>query len=333
MYNLYIMNNVVKQIEKLYSINVSEFLEIKEGNTNKNFSLISDDKKFFLKCYSNTDPERVKLIHHVACAFTEQDIPVLMPLENIHDNTVLIVEGTPYALFPMIDHDHLDRGDLTDSQIVTCAKSLASLHRAGEQVSHKYLRSFDGWDKQESLALIQDLSRELRENRENDPVDAVVFEYLKGIEKRIAYHDISYDPQRLSKPIVIHGDFHSENLLFKEDNVQAIIDFETVMYAPREYELLLSSIGTFAYGSINKNAIKNMRLYIQSYLKEYPIDQATYLYACDVYAHFFLHSTWSLERRYSDKDISAIENVLINIERQKFLDENLNVLKEMWIET
>jgi Ser/Thr protein kinase RdoA (MazF antagonist) len=118
-------------IIKIYQ-NFDDILSAKkvtEGYLSQNYILESTKGKFFLKQYRNAyTVDNIKDIHKVAYFFSQNDIPIVLPVKNNQDKTYFMFNKRIFALFPFVKGIKVDRKDINNKSIKSLAETLAKIH-------------------------------------------------------------------------------------------------------------------------------------------------------------------------------------------------------------
>ncbi|KXK52341.1 MAG: aminoglycoside phosphotransferase family protein [Anaerolineae bacterium] len=173
---------------------------------------------------------------------------VIAPIPNQHGALTSPVADGQLAVFPFIvGHDGWTRV-LTASDWVTFGRALKQFHTTplpAVVTAHIARETYDPAWRDKVTALISTLDRWIVD----DPVTYGLADLLRErrwqIESLISHarhlagHLRSYPPPQ----IVCHGDIHVGNVLITPDGMLYLVDWDTLVYAPKERDLMFVGAG------------------------------------------------------------------------------------------
>lgn len=166
-------------------------------------------------CHPET-AEWQEMLHNFTHA---EGIPVPKVYFSVSDQSVL---GGPFLVMDFIEGDAIDPGK-DPSILVLTAKTQAMLHqKEGRRISEKIIahghsrgsHTFDG-----RIQWIKDCN-----------------EKFQGLDELIQWL-VNNRPLEPEKPVILHGDFHPMNLLVKDGEVKAVLDWSGFMIGDPMYGL------------------------------------------------------------------------------------------------
>jgi len=163
--------------------------------------------------------EQIQEEHEFCFELVDQELPVVAPIIGSTGNSVFEYEGFLMALFPR-KGGHAPEFD-NDDNLLIIGRLLGRLHRIGQakRFTHRPTINIDSYGH-ESVALIQ--SRYIP-NEYRESYDGTTSELLRQIESIIAQTNINN--------LRVHGDFHSGNMLWRDDNPH-FVDFDDARMGP-----------------------------------------------------------------------------------------------------
>lgn len=193
------------------------------GTVETNIRLTTTAGEFVLRVYEN------RTFHQVLfeCAVLEHLAAHEFPAPRLFRSRTSAMAGTihdrPYALFSFIEGDHAN--PITPAQRTQLIEQIALLHRAthGFQPPH----TADRWNYDPSC-LVQLAEAEIRKIN-----DANAQLKLTWYQHEIAQLVL---PDALPRGVV-HADFDASNILFKDGNFAALIDFDDANYTVLLYDI------------------------------------------------------------------------------------------------
>ena len=279
-----IEENLKTALQNLYGFkNPTIFKEIESGYTAESFVIEDGPFKFFVKKYhSKRLSERLLEIHHVKEYFNNNGVPTIPPLVNTKSTTLSESDGKFFAVFPHVSGKQYY--DLPSNKAVASAgENLAKLHRAGTNnlalISHK---TFKPWNKE---AFLEKATKMLTLARAGATAfDKVAKEMLELKIKLAEGSDITYGDLGLKNDVVLHGDYHTHNLFFDEnDNVSYTFDFERTMVGPRTTDvayglfMICFDFNTDIGNNVSEIHFDSAHSFIQAYNSNFPIDIQKFL--------------------------------------------------------
>ena len=164
--------------------------------------------------------EQIVEEHQFCFELVDQELPVVAPLKDSENNSVFEYDGFLFALFPR-KGGHAPEFD-NDDNLLIIGRLLGRMHRIGQMRNFKHRPTID-IDKygHESVDLIRSrfIPAEYRESYE-----VLTAELL---------HTISaiFDTAQGVRQIRVHGDCHSGNMLWRDDNPH-FVDFDDSRMGP-----------------------------------------------------------------------------------------------------
>jgi len=196
--------------------------------------IISENGKFLIKRRSKgkDDIYRVAFAHAVQAKLADAGFPVTSPVPTRDENnTILKLDGHIYELFQFVAG-------------VRYNSSLEATIDAGRQLAHfhKILEDFAAeWNPPKGSFHDSSLVRKKLKNITIDDkrkaremyeiVDCLTSMYN---DASVRVNQLGFDDWPL---IVIHGDWHPGNMLFADNRINAVLDFDSVRWAPAVTDL------------------------------------------------------------------------------------------------
>ena len=303
------MESLLKKVNELYGLNVVSFEKVTKGCLSENHVLIGDKNKFFLKKYRFDNKDKIKEIHAAKKYFFDGRIPVIMPIVNSEKNAFFIFDNAYYSLFPFINDKQLERGELTNTAIISLGETLGKIHLLGRDATLIIKEPFRVWDKEKSLEKIESIEAVINEKNNLTSFDFLAVKILGLKRKLISENSLKYEDIGLSADHLIHGDYLDHNVFFDmSDQVSHVFDFEKANYSPRMYELFRSLMYIFPNNEFNDNLDK-AKLYLNSYLNVYPATRSELQKGLKLYYLKNIHSVW-IESEHFLKNNSRVDQFL-----------------------
>ncbi|EKE20677.1 MAG: hypothetical protein ACD_7C00505G0004 [uncultured bacterium] len=309
---------LINKINTIYNLGGEvEFLSVVEkGFLSENYILKNKHKKFFLKKYRSIGLERLKETHAIKKFFSENGIPVVMPIYTNAKKTFFLWDGAYYSLFPFVDGKQINVDKLNKKEIESCAELLAKIHLVTENKCPKLVkeRSF-GWDKKDSLKRAKYVVNLIKNKKVQSAFDKKVIKYLLQKIELIGKNKIRYQELGLKNNHLIHGDFHEDNIFFdKKGGIIGIFDWEKNNQSPRVLELVRAMWFLCFYDRYDGSAFKRAQIFLSKYNNVYPISKDELRRGIIAWHLNQLHSMWVVDEVYlkSNKRVKILMNSYIN---------------------
>ncbi len=321
-------------IIKIYQ-NFDDILSAKnvtEGYLSQNYILESTKGKFFLKQYRNAyTVDNIKNTHKVAYFFSQNDIPIVLPVKNNQDKTYFMFNKRIFALFPFVKGIKVDRKDIDNESITSLAETLAKIHLLSLNGPPIQISARQG--AIDSTSFLKDSPK--------------ILKVLDSIKKKNSFDELALEGLSLKRSIVegniekikrlkvkadhlLHGDYHEKNVfLDTKGNVKHIFDLEKTEIGDRLHEVIRSMDFVCLNEGYDKKGIEKAGIYIKAYNELYPIKEKDFLDALEDYYFKKANSLW-IERTHYLEDSDRVDCFLENqLNSLKFFPENFDRLVEL----
>lgn len=293
------MEEIKKTLSTHYGIgNIISIERVNAGFLSDNYKVISDKGVFFLKGYRK-GIDRNRDIHKVKKFFADHGIPVILPIETNNRDTLFTVSEKVHALFPFVDGIHHNRQFISDEINIEIATVLAKMHRISmdNHVSIPAVIKF--WDDEDSLKKIDELVGIISSISDKNAFD-VASQNMLELKRKLIFRDKKTVAECDNEPhILIHGDFHEQNLFFDERGmIKYVFDFGEVKMAPRAQELWRSAEFMFINGVFSDENVRKVILYLRTYNALNPISKDAFVAGFNIYYQMLIHSTWVESEHY-----------------------------------
>lgn len=216
-----------------YDISYIEQIEtLKAGNRQIPKKIVHTDRgKYLLKrCLKrNQDTKRICFAHAIQLHLLRKGFP-LPGLVATHDQkqTLLPHNNYLYELFEFVEGSRFDGCPV---ETVNAGKTLADFHHSLQDFTTDYASLHSTFH--DSSAVIRHLEIVGRQKPPNRPDDSMkpLADDLLDLYKRSCQNVNDFGFANWPEQIV-HGDYHQGNLIFVEQNVVAVLDFDSVKIAP-----------------------------------------------------------------------------------------------------
>ncbi|MER5665234.1 phosphotransferase [Streptomyces mirabilis] len=275
---------------------------VEQGLLNRGYRLRTTRGRYFLKHHfdpETADPAAIARQHRATQRLADLGVPVAPPLTGTDGRTVAVIGGHAYALHPWIDGRHRHGGQLTTQQCARLGALLGVVHASLERVMPTQGRSparptevtgategsagaggsarscagdsaaaegvdpARGADPADTFALIDRLLARVRRHRPYDAFDELARHRLLERRALLERHADRRPPQGGSVGWV-HGDFHPFNLLYRDGEPAAIVDWDRLGVHPRAEEAVRAAV-IFFVRPVGALDLAKVRAYARAY--------------------------------------------------------------------
>ncbi len=324
------MEEILNKINHLYGISVSSSEKVTKGFLSDNYFLSDGQTKFFLKKYRFDNSSRIAEVHASKKYFADGGIPIILPIPLLDGKTFFEYEAGYYALFPFVEGKHSERGELTESAIISLGQMLGKIHLLGKE--SKLI--IDDWFKieneEKTFKKIEDILFKISEVSSLSDFDKVALENVQMKKKLLLKNTITFESLGLARDHLIHGDYLDHNVFFDErGNVKWVFDLEKTSYSPRTYELFRSMVCSLLSADITDIDLENAKKYIDAYSSVYPISKDEIKRGLQLYFVKIIHGFWVESEHYLKGNTRVDHFLFDDRKRIKYLSENLDSLVEI----
>jgi homoserine kinase type II len=222
-----------RELARPFGLDVAGIEPLALGSVNSNFRLVSSDGTLlFARLYEEQALEGARAELALLTALAEAGVPVPRALPSEGD-TLPLHAGKPFAVFPWVEGETLCLARLLPEHCRKVGEALAQVHVASRAFAPLGPGRFQPADM---LARLDGVER-------SGPSEALVL-VLHEVRALLA----SYVERRATglPSGVVHGDLFRDNVLFRGDDIAALLDFESVFHGPFVYDLMVT-LAAFCY--------------------------------------------------------------------------------------
>ncbi|MEM9693467.1 MAG: homoserine kinase [Myxococcota bacterium] len=228
-----------------YGVELVELTPIPEGSVNSNFRCeASDGTVLFIRVYEESDGAAVlqqnRLLHHLV----ENGVPTPAALVTLDGRTVQRHRGKPICFFPFLPGQSVCQQGVTADHCRTIGRALARIHDAGENYPDAPVDRFSLAALERRIAGLEAMSGLTDEQRRD--VDRL----------RALYEELKHTP-RLPETVV-HGDVFRDNVLWREQTLVALLDFESASRGDAAFDLAVTLLAWCFGDDFGDELIKSM---------------------------------------------------------------------------
>lgn len=213
--------------EFLSNYDLGEFVyanPISKGTVQTNFLLKTTKAKYVFRSYENRSKESVLFEINLINYLIDKKYPCPIPYNNKHGQFIGICKGKPYVIFEFIEGEHIEYP--TEGQKKRLIEKVAELHN----ITIDYKSELMEYRLNYNVEQCKNLAKERTEK----------INTLNALEK-LKWYINALSELELPEPLpkgVCHCDFHFSNVLFKDGEFNALIDFDDANYTFLIFDLV-----------------------------------------------------------------------------------------------
>jgi homoserine kinase type II len=263
---------LIKKVIENYDIGkLLKYSIIEGGCVNTNFKIETNKGLFFFREYNKHFCNQSK-INHLAKVLSElkkEGFPVAQMIYNKDKKPTSNYENKVFAIFEFVEGQIYD---FSEKSLISAAKTLARLHKKTSKISSKHttivkIKHFIAaipnnlWEGNDSIL------KKYEQNQSNNK------EVIQLIKRTKHHFDLFLQNnkyvQEKENISIVHGDFHIHQLIFQEQEVAALIDFDDVKYGLAEYDLIKGVVSFIGFPNKTGFNFNNLKIFLDAYRKIY----------------------------------------------------------------
>lgn len=240
-----------------------QIVPLNSGIANGTYDMMTNKGNYIVRKLSAYNPASryatasLSLRHALGEHLVSSGFPYATPRceTNAFGKSVFPVNGAHYEAYKKVEGDI--HWNLTDNQIREKATALALYHAAvaGQDFGYRDLKA-------QTLEKILGDFKALKEQPAKNPVIDALQKDNMHLYERFAQEVEKKASQVPQYSLLLHGDFHSGNVVYQGDRLIGIIDFDNVAYGPRVFDI--------AYAAPSDEKYSN---FIEAYHAENPLTE------------------------------------------------------------
>ena len=280
------------------------------GISNSNYRLEVGDLRFLLKVSNDKGQKELQQEMELLLYLNERRFPYsLVPFKTKKDDVVYTYGDKFGVLFPFLDGIPPGPSDIACEEI---GRGLATLH------SLKHTKEMENIREHEVVGFG---AREVYEFSRSSQCPAD----FKELFDLMFPHQLTWFMENAWAEGVIHGDLYSDNTLFKNEKLQALLDFEQGGHGEYILDLGISISGTcLEKGRLIPPLIKS---FLKGYEDVRPLPKEERIHLADAIAlGLFSIALWRI-KRFKEKDLNPLmaESYRELLLRAEIFNETLKV--------
>ena len=244
-------------------------LAIEAGTIQTNYAIHTTRGKFVFRLYENRSRESVLFERDLLLFLTHRGYPCPAPLPDRQGEHVGTVDAKPYMVFEFVDGRHVEHpGPYHRQQLIRRAAELQTLTTDFHSPYTPYRWNYEP-------GLCRRLAH-AEAARLDTPAAWAKFAWLA--------HELKHLDLPPSLPRgVCHSDFHFSNVLFREDEFVALIDFDDANVTYLQFDLVgLIESRAWPYPATTLD-VARARNVVQEYTRHRPLSRLEQRHLYDVY--------------------------------------------------
>ncbi len=286
-------------LKDLFSLReVTTFQWVHGGFMSQNFKVETNQGPFFLKQYRN---RMNTIVHEIKMAeeyFSEEGLPIILPIKDRYARRAFWLNGHWFGLFPFIDGQMPIYGKMTNPQIISLASTLAKFHEAGKRYPYRPFQLLRVGNREKFHMEKVELERQIHTKPLLNPIDESILALLSKKEEIIKRTNLTPMDFPLSYTSLLHGDYQYMNVFVQPDGqVSHVYDLERACIGPAEFEVVRSLLlNCYDDGWTEKNDAL-ARTYLSQYQATQPLTFDAFYTAMRFYGYNITMMSW-IESRY-----------------------------------
>jgi len=293
-----------RRIGAEYTLSVTDIRGILAGSVNSNYQLsLQGGERAFLRIYEEQGPEganrEIRLLDHLA----SRGVPTVRPLLRTaagdrHTPTLSTYAGKAAAVFPWVDGQVLCQKQVTPAVMEQVGSALAKIHVAGTDFKGAQNSRFDATHLLRRIANLRSQGYGRRApGAEPSGVDVTAAPTGDDVGAAVTGGDataavtggeVGADTERLFDKLsayaererarggpppaaLVHGDVFRDNVLWKDGQMVAVLDFESASLGSVTFDLSVTMLA-WCYGDALEQPLAQALL--RGYLRERPLTPA-----------------------------------------------------------
>ena len=224
-----------------WAVGTIQTLEIPATGTINDIRIVTTDRgKYVLRGYQRRNPIRIQQEHRLVSWIHRQNIPAVKPLKMPKGDTFVEHQNQLFSLLPFVSGRQISRATIQPEEIKAMGQMLGLMHQElAEYPTTDISQSTFKIDRQETLSSLDRLIHHIQKIKAPQPTDEYALKRLitrrTWLEKR--GHDTVDRIYELPFQAT-HGDYQETNVIFQNNEIAAIIDWDKVQSAPATWEIL-----------------------------------------------------------------------------------------------
>ncbi len=283
-------------MEILLHYNLGNFIEanpIAKGTVQTNFILRTTKTVCVFRYYENRSVESVTFEANLIHYLKQKEYPCPAPLKDKHGKFIGIYKNKPYVIFEFIEGVHIENPN--ESETNQLIKNVADLHNLTKSYQSQHQKDRANYDVVFCREQAKELSAKINSSNSREKLKW----YIDQLNQLIL-------PKTLAKGIC-HTDFHYTNIIYRDGQFIALIDFDDANYTYLTFDILCLSqpfTKSFEWNTWERFGkdddvfdFTELKKVLAEYAKQRPINRNEKRHLFDVCKlHVLIDCLWYFER-------------------------------------
>lgn len=270
---------------------------------NENMRVQTNRGDYFVRFHNPRASERKLLREQRIMVWANaQGLPVVTPCCDAEGRSLWLEEGTWISLYPWVEGHTGIRGSIQPFEAHALGEMQGRLHATlalYEDPELPFEGSGSSWNTNHTLLCLDQIQQHLQKQANWEEEEKLVLNAIKVQRELLlssSAHPIS-DFDALSRQPV-HGDYHEGNvLLYAQNQVVAVVDWEMAGRLPRIFEL----IRTLSYVRLLTPEL--LAAFLSGYKRWCYFSKQECTLGVEMWWQSLLHDTWAWQRYFVEGDV------------------------------
>lgn len=200
------------------------------GTINDNHWLKAGGSRWFVRINAGKSPADVRWEAELVAELAARGVPTPPP-RLASGEPLCELDGQLISVFPWLPGHHLDADQVRPTDAAQVGAALATLHTAGTDLAERFAR--DGiYTFEHIVQRHRDIASDPRLEQDQELASAVAL-----ADSELVWLSSAAAERRALPGGIIHGDLFRDNVLFEDERISALIDFEQASRGSFIYDL------------------------------------------------------------------------------------------------
>lgn len=270
----------------------TDVVEMTSGSVNRVFRVTTTNGRVYLRVYRTRDRDVVAREHALLAHIAARGLPAVPPIPTTRGETVVVLEGTPCALYPEAAGRQVEKAALETAHAVAAGELMGRLHQGLATMPDLGFRRYAlRWSRDAWIERLAGIAEAVRA-RGSHPDDALVLQRIRDQCVWLADPTCEHAYEATLEPQLVHGDYQHANLFFERGAVSAVIDWEQAAYLPCGFEVARAAAYMFDLAPEPTRALVAAYRAI-THVSDEDLDEGARAWGC-----MSDHYVWALEEVY-----------------------------------
>lgn len=233
--------NKIKRVLTNYDLgSLKKYTLVKGGFVNTNYKVITTKGTFFLRHFKQIkDISKIIDVNNFLLELKKRNFPVAKPFFTKNNYSVIELDGNFFSIYEFIQGEEYN---FSNNHFYNAAKTLALFHKNVKDISIKKPALVDIYKDNILKTLVigeNSLLQKLKKKKRKTNLESYLIKALERVEEHsILYKKELNSLEKRNDFSIIHGDYWFGQLIFQDNKVAALIDFDEVKIGLTGYDLV-----------------------------------------------------------------------------------------------